>query len=291
MSSAFATGTAPALFTKSVGSFANSASISKTQSFFTGSMSTTINTVGVPSSPTIRPFTKPSLPFVINSTSVVTSAFPSGIYPTEAPSNSIVTPKITYASSVVPIVSSFNSTSIFSDSSTAKVVSSTASQIPTASRSRNRPHNHQKTVTVTVTALPNTVTIGGTTVTTTDFVTATPPINLVSSVSSILDASNSSAVDTTTIFVTAPASTSMSIHVPTTLVTKIVSSSIIASSSAASTATAASSTTSGLPTMAPIKEYYQCGGLNWKGEGACADGMVCKEWNPYYSQCIDKRYA
>ena len=28
-----------------------------------------------------------------------------------------------------------------------------------------------------------------------------------------------------------------------------------------------------------IAEYYQCGGINWKGEGTCVKGMVCKCWN------------
>ncbi|KAL6709369.1 hypothetical protein ACN47E_001776 [Coniothyrium glycines] len=35
-----------------------------------------------------------------------------------------------------------------------------------------------------------------------------------------------------------------------------------------------------------IKEYYQCGGQDFKGTGSCAEGLICKEWNPYYSQCI-----
>lgn len=35
-----------------------------------------------------------------------------------------------------------------------------------------------------------------------------------------------------------------------------------------------------------IKEYYQCGGQNFKGTGNCAEGLECKEWNPWYSQCV-----
>jgi cellulase len=35
-----------------------------------------------------------------------------------------------------------------------------------------------------------------------------------------------------------------------------------------------------------IKEWAQCGGNGFQGAGACASGLVCKEWNPYYSQCI-----
>ena len=35
-----------------------------------------------------------------------------------------------------------------------------------------------------------------------------------------------------------------------------------------------------------IPHYWQCGGLNWKGSATCAAGLVCKDYNPYYSQCI-----
>jgi cellulase len=36
----------------------------------------------------------------------------------------------------------------------------------------------------------------------------------------------------------------------------------------------------------PIKEYYQCGGQDFKGANKCAEGLQCKEWNPYYFQCV-----
>lgn len=36
----------------------------------------------------------------------------------------------------------------------------------------------------------------------------------------------------------------------------------------------------------PIKEYYQCGGSGFKGAATCAEGLECKEWNPWYSQCV-----
>ncbi|KAF2825026.1 hypothetical protein CC86DRAFT_371486 [Ophiobolus disseminans] len=36
----------------------------------------------------------------------------------------------------------------------------------------------------------------------------------------------------------------------------------------------------------PIKEYYQCGGSGFKGDATCAEGLECKEWNPWYSQCV-----
>jgi hypothetical protein len=32
--------------------------------------------------------------------------------------------------------------------------------------------------------------------------------------------------------------------------------------------------------------YQQCGGINWKGATACAEGSSCHKYNPYYSQCI-----
>lgn len=35
-----------------------------------------------------------------------------------------------------------------------------------------------------------------------------------------------------------------------------------------------------------IKEYNQCGGQGFKGTGSCAKGLTCKEWNPYYFQCV-----
>ncbi|CAO2653305.1 Nn.00g027160.m01.CDS01 [Neocucurbitaria sp. VM-36] len=36
----------------------------------------------------------------------------------------------------------------------------------------------------------------------------------------------------------------------------------------------------------PIKQYFQCGGSGFKGAGTCAEGLECKEWNPWYSQCV-----
>lgn len=43
------------------------------------------------------------------------------------------------------------------------------------------------------------------------------------------------------------------------------------------------------PTDVPsgsIKEYFQCGGSGYSGAGTCAEGLECKAWNPYYSQCV-----
>ncbi|KAL4938727.1 glycosyl hydrolase family 61-domain-containing protein [Aspergillus oleicola] len=34
--------------------------------------------------------------------------------------------------------------------------------------------------------------------------------------------------------------------------------------------------------------YQQCGGINFKGAAGCASGLTCKQWNPYYHQCIQE---
>ncbi|KAH8708532.1 glycosyl hydrolase family 61-domain-containing protein [Phaeosphaeriaceae sp. PMI808] len=40
-----------------------------------------------------------------------------------------------------------------------------------------------------------------------------------------------------------------------------------------------------------IKEWAQCGGSGFTNAGACANGLQCKEWNPYYFQCIKSEGA
>jgi cellulase len=40
-----------------------------------------------------------------------------------------------------------------------------------------------------------------------------------------------------------------------------------------------------------IQEWAQCGGNGFKGTASCASGLECKEWNPYYSQCIKSEGA
>ncbi|CBX91667.1 hypothetical protein IAQ61_010965 [Plenodomus lingam] len=35
-----------------------------------------------------------------------------------------------------------------------------------------------------------------------------------------------------------------------------------------------------------LSEYSRCGGQGFTGTGSCAAGLICKEWNPYYSQCV-----
>ncbi|KAF2843110.1 carbohydrate-binding module family 1 protein [Patellaria atrata CBS 101060] len=56
---------------------------------------------------------------------------------------------------------------------------------------------------------------------------------------------------------------------PTTLVTKPVT-----------TAPAPS------PVAGAVAKYGQCGGINYIGSKTCAAGSTCKEWNPYYFQCV-----
>ncbi|GMG47451.1 unnamed protein product [Ambrosiozyma monospora] len=50
---------------------------------------------------------------------------------------------------------------------------------------------------------------------------------------------------------------------------------------AAPLADAASEADSGVASL-----YYQCGGINWTGATACADGATCYSQNDYYYQCI-----
>ena len=59
--------------------------------------------------------------------------------------------------------------------------------------------------------------------------------------------------------------------VPTTLVTR--------------TKTAAPTATAGTG-VAAATLYGQCGGINWTGPTTCQEGS-CKEWNPYYAQCVN----
>ncbi|KAF7594223.1 hypothetical protein BBP40_009774 [Aspergillus hancockii] len=71
---------------------------------------------------------------------------------------------------------------------------------------------------------------------------------------------------------------------PTTLVTlSKVSCTTAETSSAAPTS---SSPSSGSSSSGAIKKFYQCGGQNWTGSGSCEAGTTCKQWNPYYFQCV-----
>ncbi|KAF2091691.1 carbohydrate-binding module family 1 protein [Saccharata proteae CBS 121410] len=66
--------------------------------------------------------------------------------------------------------------------------------------------------------------------------------------------------------------------------TPVVATTLVTSVKAASSAAAA--TTSAAAAVGAIAVYQQCGGLNYSGATTCADGLTCKQWNPYYHQCI-----
>jgi cellulase len=80
----------------------------------------------------------------------------------------------------------------------------------------------------------------------------------------------------------APAPTSVVAPKPTTLVTAVRPS----SSSAAPAAPAAPTPAPGNDAGVKVAQYQRCGGIGHSGATACADGLVCKEWNPYYAQCV-----
>ncbi|KAJ0421269.1 glycosyl hydrolase family 61-domain-containing protein [Aspergillus carlsbadensis] len=54
------------------------------------------------------------------------------------------------------------------------------------------------------------------------------------------------------------------------------------------TTTAAPAPTEQPSTGGSVKIYQQCGGLNYKGASGCESGLTCKQWNPYYYQCIQE---
>lgn len=39
--------------------------------------------------------------------------------------------------------------------------------------------------------------------------------------------------------------------------------------------------------LAAVQPWGQCGGMGFTGETACAQGWSCKEYNSYYSQCVE----
>jgi cellulase len=40
-----------------------------------------------------------------------------------------------------------------------------------------------------------------------------------------------------------------------------------------------------------IQEWARCGGEGFQGAASCASGLECKQWNPYYFQCIKSEGA
>ncbi|KAL0941682.1 glycoside hydrolase family 7 protein [Colletotrichum truncatum] len=66
----------------------------------------------------------------------------------------------------------------------------------------------------------------------------------------------------------------------------------IASSSAAAAVPVASSSSVAAPIASQpaggeaVALYHQCGGLSYSGATKCQSGLVCKQWNEYYHQCV-----
>lgn len=77
----------------------------------------------------------------------------------------------------------------------------------------------------------------------------------------------------------APVQTSAAAPKPTTLATLVRPSS--------SAAPAAPTPAPGNDAEVKVAKYQRCGGIGYSGATACADGWVCKEWNPWYSQCVE----
>ncbi|KAI1751624.1 glycosyl hydrolase family 61-domain-containing protein [Xylaria castorea] len=78
--------------------------------------------------------------------------------------------------------------------------------------------------------------------------------------------------------------------------TTLVTSTRAASTTSAPTSEAPSSTAASTATKTQTGDvaaqtlYGQCGGMNWSGPSACAEG-TCTEYNPYYSQCVEVNAA
>ncbi|KAJ1713408.1 endo-1,4-beta-D-xylanase precursor [Aspergillus flavus] len=101
----------------------------------------------------------------------------------------------------------------------------------------------------------------------------------------VTSTSSSSISTSTSVSSSIPAAPTSSSSPSTTLATSSRTSSAIPSSSSSATPTdfipQPSSTATGR-----VKVYYQCGGINYQGSTECEEGLTCKKWNPYYSQCI-----
>ena len=44
---------------------------------------------------------------------------------------------------------------------------------------------------------------------------------------------------------------------------------------------------SGGPGGVALGKWARCGGMGFEAGGSCEEGLVCKDWNEYYSQCVD----
>ncbi|PYH76780.1 hypothetical protein BO82DRAFT_358825 [Aspergillus uvarum CBS 121591] len=52
-------------------------------------------------------------------------------------------------------------------------------------------------------------------------------------------------------------------------------------------AAAAASSSSSSASSGTAGKYERCGGQGWTGATTCVDGWTCKQWNPYYYQCVE----
>ncbi|KAL2844172.1 endo-beta-1,4-glucanase D [Aspergillus pseudoustus] len=98
-------------------------------------------------------------------------------------------------------------------------------------------------------------------------------------------ATSSEPAATTTTTTTEPAATSSAERTTTTTSSQAVIPTTSEAPSVRPTTTAAPAPTG---SSGAIKIYQQCGGINYKGATGCESGLTCKQWNPYYYQCIQE---
>lgn len=85
----------------------------------------------------------------------------------------------------------------------------------------------------------------------------------------------------------APSSAAPSVAKPTTTAAPVVSAKPSTAPVVPSTlSTVVRPKPTGSAGNATIAEYNRCGGNGFTGAGACASGLICKQWNPYYYQCV-----
>lgn len=124
----------------------------------------------------------------------------------------------------------------------------------------------------------------GTTSTSSLQVTSTP--NSQAQAPSPIDSTSSALVTSYATPTSQPASfTSISVFVPAPPSATTFASSASFSSSAVPSSTISASVTPSASGGA-VRQYNQCGGLNWTGATSCQAPYSCKIQNPYYSQCL-----
>ena len=107
-----------------------------------------------------------------------------------------------------------------------------------------------------------------------------------------LSAQPTAPLSTGTVSIEVPAGNNATVAAPTAtsaaepLTTAAEATSVAEATSAASSAAAPSASSAGGSTE-PQKEWATCGGnSDYKGSTTCAEGLTCKKWNDYYSQCV-----